>query len=73
MKKPTNGYYVLIKQHSDDAIVKVSGPHHSMRTAEKIERGMNINLAPRVFELLIQSECLVELPAHHCSPYCSCV
>ena len=49
MNKPTNGYYVLIRQHSDNAIVKTLGDYGSIRTAEKAEDGVNINLAGHLF------------------------
>lgn len=49
MNKPTNGYYVLIRQFADDSIEKILGPCASIERADKVERGVNINLAHHLF------------------------
>ena len=40
MKKPTNGYYVLIQKWDDGSIVLTMGPFKSINHADKVEGGL---------------------------------
>ena len=44
LAKPTNGFYILIKEYPSNDISHIIGPSRSMRDIEKAERGLNRQL-----------------------------